>query len=108
MILDCCFAGLACAEPAAGRAHLLMAVGQHVKATHDPSGTGPTHFTGALVELMRAAIPVRVRGSTWRRRTSGWRRDWSSATGIPAALSAACLRSGAIALGRNAAYSGSS
>jgi hypothetical protein len=57
LILDCCFAGLACEEPAARRAHLLLAVGPDVKATHDPSGTGPTHFTGALVELLREGDP---------------------------------------------------
>jgi len=58
LILDCCFAGLACKQIAkqhkrlAKRTHLLMAVGPDVLATHDPSGTGPTHFTGALVELL--------------------------------------------------------
>jgi hypothetical protein len=57
LILDCCFAGLACEEPAARRAHLLMAVGPGVKAMHNPNGTGPTHFTGALVELMREGDP---------------------------------------------------
>lgn len=57
LILDCCFAGLACEEPGLGRAHLLMAVGRKDKATHDPSGTGPTYFSGALVELMRAGDP---------------------------------------------------
>jgi hypothetical protein len=57
LILDCCFAGLARAEAAARRAHLLMAVGPDVLATHDPSGTGPTHFTGALAELLHAGDP---------------------------------------------------
>jgi hypothetical protein len=57
LILDCCFAGLACEEPQARRAHLLMAVGRDVKATHDPGSTGPTHFTGALVELLREGDP---------------------------------------------------
>jgi hypothetical protein len=57
LILDCCFAGLAKEEPAARRTHLLMAVGPDVVATHDPSGTGPTYFTGALVELLRAGDP---------------------------------------------------
>ena len=57
LILDCCFAGLACEEPAAERAHLLMAVGPGVKATHDPTGTGPTYFTGALVDLLREGDP---------------------------------------------------
>ena len=57
LILDCCFAGLACEEKAAERAHLLMAVGPSVKATHDPNGTGPTYFTGALVELLRKGDP---------------------------------------------------
>jgi hypothetical protein len=53
LILDCCFAGLASEEPKARRAHLLMAVGAGVKAMHDPSSTGPTYFTAALVELLR-------------------------------------------------------
>jgi hypothetical protein len=57
LVLDCCFAGLACEEPAARRADLLMAVGPDVKATHDPDSTGPTFFTGALVELMREGDP---------------------------------------------------
>jgi hypothetical protein len=57
LILDCCFAGLAGQESMARRAHLLMAVGPAARATHDPSGTGPTHFTGALVELMREGDP---------------------------------------------------
>lgn len=109
VILDCCFAGLACAEPAAGRAHLLMAVGQHVKATHDPSGTGPTHFTGALVELMRAGVPGAgpwidlETAYQWLetrlvKRYGEDRRPYQRPAG----------GSGAIALGRNAAYSGSS
>jgi len=57
LVLDCCFAGLACAEPAASRAHLLMAVGPNTLATHDPDGIGPTHFTGALVDLLRDGDP---------------------------------------------------
>lgn len=57
LILDCCFAGLACEEPQAQRAHLLMAVGPDVKATHDPGSTGPTYFTAALVELLREGDP---------------------------------------------------
>lgn len=60
LILDCCFAGLASEENLKGvarRLHLLMAVGRDVKATHDPSGTGPTHFTDALVELLRDGDP---------------------------------------------------
>lgn len=57
LILDCCFAGLACDEKAAARAHLLLAVGPGVKATHDPNGSGPTYFTGALVELMSKGDP---------------------------------------------------
>jgi hypothetical protein len=52
LILDCCFAGLACEEKEGKRAHLLMAIGPSVKATHDPHGAGPTYFTAALVELM--------------------------------------------------------
>ena len=57
LILDCCFAGLGCEEPAVRRAHLLMAVGPGVLATHDPDSTGPTHFTDALVELMCEGDP---------------------------------------------------
>lgn len=57
VILDCCFAGLALDEPAAKRAHLLTAVGPDVLATHDPDATGPTHFTGALVELLHEGDP---------------------------------------------------
>jgi hypothetical protein len=57
LILDCCYSGLACEEPTAERAHLLMAVGPKVLATHDPDGIGPTHFTGALVELLRDGVP---------------------------------------------------
>lgn len=57
LILDCCFAGLACEETAARRAHLLMAVGPGILAMHDPTGTSPTYFTGALVELMREGDP---------------------------------------------------
>jgi hypothetical protein len=57
LILDCCFAGLARDESAASRAHLLMAVGPDVLATHDPDSTGPTYFTGALVELLREGDP---------------------------------------------------
>lgn len=57
LILDCCFAGLACEETAARRSHLLMAVGPGILAMHDPAGTGPTYFTGALVELMREGDP---------------------------------------------------
>ncbi len=57
LILDCCFAGLAGEAPELGRAHLLMAVGRKDKATHDPGSTGPTNFTGALVELLREGDP---------------------------------------------------
>jgi hypothetical protein len=57
LILDCCFAGLAVEEPAAKRAHLLMAVGPQFRATHAPNGVGPTHFTGALVNLLRTGDP---------------------------------------------------
>jgi hypothetical protein len=57
LILDCCFAGLAGKEPERRRTHLLMAVGPNLKAKHDADGTGPTHFTGALVELMREGDP---------------------------------------------------
>lgn len=57
LILDCCFAGLAREERAARGVHLLMAVGPDVKARHDPGGTGPTYFTGALVKLLRDGDP---------------------------------------------------
>lgn len=107
VILDCCFAGLACAEPAARRAHLLMAVGQHVKATHDPTGTGPTHFTGALVELMREGDPdagpwidletaYRLLEPRLVKRYGEDRRPYQQPAG----------ESGAIVLGRNGAYRG--
>lgn len=58
LILDCCFAGLACDENGARRADLLMAVGPDVLAMHDPSSTGPTFFTAALVELLREGDPA--------------------------------------------------
>jgi len=107
LILDCCFAGLACAEPEAGRAHLLMAVGQHVKATHEPSGTGPTHFTGALVELLRAGDPdagpwidletaYRWLEPRLVKRYGADRQPYQRPVG----------ESGAITLGRNEAYRG--
>jgi hypothetical protein len=109
VILDCCFAGLACAEPAAGRAHLLMAVGQNVKATHDPSGTGPTHFTGALVELMRAGDPG---AGPWIDLETAYRWLETRLVKLYGEDRQPYQRpsggSGAIALGRNAAYSGSS
>jgi hypothetical protein len=57
LILDCCFAGLASEEPAAKRAHLLMAVDAKATAEHDPTSTGPTFFTAALVELLRDGDP---------------------------------------------------
>jgi len=108
LILDCCFAGLACEESAARRAHLLMAVGPDVLATHDPSSTGPTHFTGALVELLREGDPeagpwidldVAYRLLTPRliTRYGKDRQPYLQPTG----------GSGAVVLGRNVAYSGS-
>jgi hypothetical protein len=57
LILDCCHAGLAGGEPAAQSAHLLMAVGPKALARHDPDATGPTYFTGALVELLLEGDP---------------------------------------------------
>jgi hypothetical protein len=107
LILDCCFAGLACGERAARGVHLLMAVGQGVVATHDPNGTGPTHFTGALVELMREGDPG---AGPWIDLETAYRwlephlvtrygkdrQPYQHPTG----------GSGAIVLGRNAAYSG--
>jgi Caspase domain len=107
LILDCCFAGLACEEPAAQRAHLLMAVGPKVKAMHDPGGTGPTYFTGALVELMREGDPE---AGPWIDLETAYRwleprlvtryqedrRPYQRPSGA----------SGAILLGRNKAYSG--
>jgi hypothetical protein len=56
-VLDCCFAGLAATDPAAQRAHLLMAVARDAVATHDPAAPGPTHFTAALVEVLRRGVP---------------------------------------------------
>jgi hypothetical protein len=107
LILDCCFAGLACEEPAAGRAHLLMAVGPGIRAEHDPRGTGPTYFTGALVELMREGDPgagpwidldtaYRLVKPRLVARHGEDRQPYQQPAG----------RSGAIALGRNVAYSG--
>ncbi|HEX4789477.1 MAG TPA: hypothetical protein VH372_13495 [Actinospica sp.] len=55
-ILDCCFAGLAVQDPAAERAHLLMAVARDVVATHDPYAPGPTHFTAALVHVLQQGV----------------------------------------------------
>ena len=109
VILDCCFAGLACAEPMAGRAHLLMAVGQNVKTKHDPSGTGPTDFTGALVELMRAGDPG---AGAWIDLETAYRWLETRLVKLYGEHRRPYQRpaggSGAIALGRNAAYSGSS
>lgn len=107
LILDCCFAGLARDEDAARRAHLLMAVGPDVLATHDPSGTGPTHFTGALVELMREGDPevgpwidletaYRWLEPRLVTRYEEDRQPYQQPVG----------GSGAIVLGRNGAYSG--
>lgn len=56
-ILDCCFAGLALREPAAERAHLLLAVAGDVAATHEPGVPGATHFTAALVDVLRDGVP---------------------------------------------------
>jgi hypothetical protein len=106
LILDCCFAGLACEEPAARRAHLLMAVGPNVKATHDPNSTSPTYFTGALVELMCEGDPE---AGPWidlemayrwlePRLVTRYGRDRQPYLHIGG--------SGAIVLGRNGAYSG--
>lgn len=105
LILDCCFAGLACREPAARRAHLLMAVGPEDNATHDPDSTGPTHFTGALAELMREGDPkagpwidlrtaYRVLGPRLVTRYGKRRQPHLFAGG-----------SGPVVLGRNGAYS---
>jgi hypothetical protein len=60
LILDCCFAGLACEEPddpATRRPHLLMAVSAKERAEHDRDSTGPTFFTSALVDLLRDGDP---------------------------------------------------
>lgn len=106
LILDCCFAGLACEEPGLGRAHLLMAVGRKDRATHDPGSTGPTYFTGALAELMRAGdagagpwIDLET-AHRWLEprlvaRHGEQRRPYLRAG-----------KNGPIVLGRNAAYSG--
>jgi hypothetical protein len=34
-----------------------MAVGRDVAATHDPRTPGPTHFTAALVDVLRKGVP---------------------------------------------------
>jgi Caspase domain len=107
LILDCCFAGLACEEIAAQRAHLLMAVGPGVLAKHDPRGTGPTYFTGALVELMREGDPeagpwidldsaYRLLKPRLVERHGEVRRPYQQPAG----------GSGAVVLGRNMAYPG--
>jgi len=107
LILDCCFAGLACEESAARRAHLLMAVGPDVLATHDPSSTGPTHFTGALVELLREGDPD---AGPWIDLDTAYRllkprlvtRHGKDRQPYQQPVNG----SGAIVLGRNVAYSG--
>jgi len=107
LILDCCFAGLAREESAARPAHLLMAVGPDIAATHDPNSTGPTHFTGALVELLREGDPE---AGPWIDLETAYR--W-----LEPRLVTRCGedrrphqhpsgKSGAIVLGRNTAYSG--
>ena len=107
LILDCCFAGLAREETAARRAHLLMAVGPDVLATHDPSGTGPTHFTGALVELLREGDPE---AGPWIDLGTVYERlrprliECHGADREPYQQPAA--RGGPILLGRNAVYAG--
>lgn len=116
LILDCCFAGLACEEFAglapegqkwARRVNLLMAVGPDVPAKHDPSSTGPTFFTAALVELLREGDPG---AGPWIDLETAYR--WMKPRLIerhgedrqphhqPAA------KGGAVALGRNRAYPG--
>jgi hypothetical protein len=106
LILDCCFAGLACEEPAARRAHLLMAVGPDVLAKHDADGTSPTHFTGALVELLREGDPG---AGPWIDLETAYR--WLEPRlvalfGKDRQPYAHIGGSGAIVLGRNGAYSG--
>jgi hypothetical protein len=108
LILDCCFAGLAGEGSAARRAHLLMAVGPDVLATHDPSSTGPTHFTAALVELLREGDPA---AGPWIDLDTAYR--WLQAR-LPARHGAdrqpyhqyPAGGGGAIVLGRNRAYPG--
>jgi Caspase domain len=108
LILDCCFAGLACEESAARRAHLLMAVGPDVLATHDPSSTGPTHFTGALVELLREGDPE---AGPWIDLETAYRllkpRLVARFGEDRQPYQRPVNGSGAIVLGRNVAYSGS-
>ena len=108
LILDCCFAGLACEESAARRAHLLMAVGPDVLATHDPSSTGPTHFTGALVELLREGDP---QAGPWIDLDMAYRllkpRLITRFGEDRQPYQRPVNGSGAIVLGRNVAYSGS-
>jgi len=107
VILDCCFAGLACEEPAARRAHLLTAVGPDVLATHDPSGTGPTHFTGALVGLLREGDPE---AGPWIDLETAYQWLEPRLVRHHGEDRRPCQRpsgdSGAIVLGRNAAYPG--
>lgn len=108
LILDCCFAGLACEEEEARRVHLLMAVGPDVLATHDFNSTGPTYFTGALVELLREGDPG---AGPWIDLDTACRllkprlvaRHGEDRQPYQRSVNG----SGAIVLGRNVAYSGS-
>ncbi|HSZ43010.1 MAG TPA: hypothetical protein VK817_23865 [Trebonia sp.] len=107
LILDCCFAGLATGEAAARRAHLLMAVGPGILATHDPRSTGPTHFTGALVELLRDGDPE---AGPWIDLNTACRRLETRLVARHGEERRPRQRpageSGAFVLGRNAAYTG--
>ena len=107
LILDCCFAGLACEEIAAQRAHLLMAVGPGILAMHDPGSTGPTYFTSALVKLMREGDPE---AGPWIDLDTAYRllksRLVSRYGEVRQPYQQAARGSGAIVLGRNPAYSG--
>jgi hypothetical protein len=111
VILDCCFAGLACEEKEKAdlRAHLLMSVGPGRLAEHDPDSTGPTYFTGALVELMRHGDPA---AGPWidletayhwlgPRLVASHGEDRQPCQRLSSGKGANC---GAIVLGRNAAY----
>jgi hypothetical protein len=105
LILDCCFAGLASEEPAAKRAHLLMAVGSDFKAEHDPNSTGPTYFTAALVKLLRDGDPE---AGPWIDLDTAYRWLKPQLVALHGPKREPCQHpaggGGAIVLGRNRAY----